>query len=456
MNYIKNNDNNQPNNNSFIKIPSNLINFVNTDTKIIKDSQGNDIYSIEGYLELSPSDVICSCCQHLTQVNNQYEITLKHLPFGGKHTQILINRKQMICPQCGATKMQIIPFKDEKHFITKELRKYAERLLETNNFTNKEVAYITGLNRNVVKEIDKERLIKLYTENGLGKTLIKPENKTKYLCIDEFKLHNGYKYATHIIDYDTGNILWIAEGKKKQVVYDFIEHVGTEWMSNVIAVACDMNSDFEEAFKEKCPHLKIVYDYFHIKKNLNEKVINEIRKDEQKRLIENGDKEAARRLKRSKYILCSSQETLLKKDQEVKENKILSKGSSLFNKQEITRKGNYYDRHNQLIQENEIFLIIELIKVALEGAYATNNEDEMVQLIFDIMELCEANGNPHLIKFKNLLYNHFEGIITHATYKISTGKIEGVNNKIKTLRRQAYGYPDDEYFFLKLFDMSRH
>ncbi|HPF28759.1 MAG TPA: transposase, partial [Lachnospiraceae bacterium] len=40
-------------------------------------------------------------------------------------------------------------------------------------------------------------------------------------------------------------------------------------------------------------------------------------------------------------------------------------------------------------------------------------------------------------------------------YDISAGKIEGINNKIKTLRRQAYGYRDDEYFFLKLFDVSR-
>lgn len=57
--------------------------------------------------------------------------------------------------------------------------------------------------------------------------------------------------------------------------------------------------------------------------------------------------------------------------------------------------------------------------------------------------------------FANLIINHYDGIITHAIIKISSGKIEGINNKIKTLRRQAYGYPDDEYFFLKLFDMSR-
>ena len=44
-------------------------------------------------------------------------------------------------------------------------------------------------------------------------------------------------------------------------------------MKEVKAVACDMNSDFQEAFLEKCPHLKIVFDHFHIIKNFNEKVV---------------------------------------------------------------------------------------------------------------------------------------------------------------------------------------
>ncbi len=57
--------------------------------------------------------------------------------------------------------------------------------------------------------------------------------------------------------------------------------------------------------------------------------------------------------------------------------------------------------------------------------------------------------------FSKILKNHYDGIISHAEYQISTGKIEGVNNKIKTVRRQAYGYPDDEYLFLKIMDVSR-
>lgn len=173
---------------------------------------------------------------------------------------------QFRCPKCGATKQQYISFKAPGHRITDALYEYTRDLLAIGTYTNKQVAEITGLGKNVVKEIDKKRFQEMYTIDG--KELIKPEKTAKYLGIDEFKLHNGYKYATHIIDMETGHILWIANGKKKQVVYDFIAHVGLDWMDHVEAVACDMNSDFEEAFEEMCSHIQPVFDYFHIVKTL--------------------------------------------------------------------------------------------------------------------------------------------------------------------------------------------
>lgn len=97
-----------------------------------------------------------------------------------------------------------------------------------------------------------------------------PERQEKYLAIDELKLHDGYN------------------GKKKAVVYEFMDHAGDEWVSKVKVVACDMNSDFEEAFKERYPKLDIVYDRFHIIKNFNDKVVSEIRKDKQKWLADEG------------------------------------------------------------------------------------------------------------------------------------------------------------------------
>ena len=434
----------------FIKIPNKLTNFINTDT-IETESK----IVIEGILKVNEDDYICPNCGHKMEIHDGRNVSLKHLKIGNKQTLIKFRRVQFYCNECNHSHMQKIPFKIEKHFITTPLYNYIKDLLSTGHYTNVEVSELTGVNRNIVKEIDKERLLKKYTIDGKGKEIIKPEVQAKFLGIDEFKLHNGYKYATHIINLENGHILWIEEGKKKQVVYNFINHVGDEWMKKVIAVACDMNSDFEEAFKDKYPHIIIVFDHFHIIKNYNEKVISEIRKDEQKRLEDEGKKEEAKTLKRSRYILTSKLSTLKKKDEEAKNNKVISKGSELFNKSDIIRCGGKEDKYNKIMKENKLLFKAEIIREKLNYAYTLDDKNEMEQEINEIIVLCEESGNKHLLWFARLLKNHFDGIVSHADYKISSGKIEGINNKIKTLRRQAYGYPDDEYFFLKLFDISR-
>lgn len=437
---------------NFLKIPSCLYGFRNENTSVRTSKSGRQVFCFEGQLDAFEENPTCSCGSKM-HVNNHPGITLRHLPFGSSLSCVTFSRNQYACPKCKATKMQLISFKAPRHMITEELYQYTRDLLASGVYTNKEVERLTGLGKNTVKDIDKERLLESYTTPD-GK-LNKPDKPAKFLGIDEFKLHNGYRYATHIIDMETGHILWIAGGKKKQVVYDFIDHVGLEWMDHVEAVACDMNSDFQEAFEEKCPHIQPVFDYFHIVKNFNDKVVSEVRKDEQRRLYKEGNVEAAKALKKTRYILMSSRKTLQSKDADAREGHQIHKGSSLFKTESIVRKEGYEACYDALLQENQLLFTLDLIKEKLALAYSRKDEAVMAEDIINIMDMCKATDNPHLQWFERLLSNHFEGIIAHATYDISAGKIEGINNKIKTLRRQGYGYPDDEYFFLKLFDMSR-
>ena len=455
MNYIINKKEIQESthNTTYIMIPSNLEGFTNEETVTGITKSGRTLFNLKGNLTIKETDRICPKCGGYMHVNQGHTTTLRHLCFGGNLTCISFNHNQLYCPSCNHTHMQNIPFKANNHRITEELLTYTKDLLATNKYTLKQVAEITGLGKNVVKDIDLQRLKEKYSING--ETLIKPEKTTKILGIDEFKLHNGYKYATHIIDMETGHILWIQEGKKKKVVYDFIDFVGLEWMDNVEAVACDMNSDFQEAFEEKCSHIQPVFDYFHIVKNFNDKVVSEVRKDEERRLKEEGNIEGAKTLKKTKYILTSSKDTLKRKDQEAKDGKIISKGSTLFKTSNVTRKAGYEEKYNELIKENKLLFVMDIVKNKLTYAYSLTDEANMSKEITEIIDICTETKNKHFLWFKRLLESHFEGIIAHATYKISSGKIEGINNKIKTLRRQAYGLPDDEYFFLKLFDASR-
>lgn len=437
----------------FLKIPSTLCGFQNTDTIIGTSVSGREILCFEGSLNASQNDSLCPKCGTKMHINQHYTTTLRHLPFGSTLSCVRFDQIQYLCPCCHNTEMQTVPFKAVGHRITKDLLNYTEDLLSGGHYTMKEVSELTGLGRNTVKEIDKCRLQKLYTVGGTR--LCKPDRYARFLGIDEFKLHNGRRYATHIIDMETGHILWIAKGKKKQVVYDFARHVGQAWMDRVEAVACDMNADFAEAFEEVCPHIQPVFDHFHIIKNFNDKVVSEVRKDEQRRLLAKGDQRAAKALKHTRYILTASRKTLIKRDKQAREQVIVHRGSPLFHTDDVIRTAGQEARYDALLKENQLLFTIDIIKQKLELAYHLTSEIEMSNEIIDIMDICHATGNRHFLWFERLLASHFEGIIAHATYQLSSGKVEGINNKIKTLRRQGYGYPDDEYFFLKLFDLSR-
>ncbi|MCT0002717.1 ISL3 family transposase, partial [Lactobacillus delbrueckii subsp. lactis] len=137
---------------------------------------------------------------------------------------------------------------------------------------------------------------------------------------------------------------------------------GDEWMSKVEAVACDMNSDFEEAFKGRYPKLDIVYDRFHIIKNFNDKVVSEIRKDEQRRLAEEGSPEAAKLLKNSRYILMSKRSTLVQKDEDARKDKLVSTAGEIFNTPEIKAHGGNEVWYDELLEENKLFFTIDLVK----------------------------------------------------------------------------------------------
>lgn len=398
----------------------------------------------------------CPRCHQKLVENGTITNELRHIPFGDIYSALDVDRRRLRCPnpKCRYHFDCPIEFKAPGHFITVQLLAFVQDLL-AEHLPLKSIARLTGLNQNTVKEIDKERLNSLYTVNGEGKVLKNPEKRSQFLAIDEFKLHDGHKYATVIIDLETGHVLHLAHGKKKATVYEFIDRVGLDWMSSVKAVACDMNSDFEEAFKERCPHLKIVYDYFHIKKNFNDKVVAEVRKDEQQRLKDEGREEEAKALKKTKYILTSNPKTLEQRDKEAAEGKTVSKASELFNKPELKSKGGLKARYDKLIKENELFLTIDIVREKLDLAYKETREEEMSRQIQEIIDTCRGTGNKHFEWFAKLLNNHFDGIVSHARFKISTNRLEGFNNAIKTERRTGYGYPDDEYFFLRLIDRSR-
>ena len=159
----------------FLKIPSCLYGFHNESTSVKTAKSGRTVFCFEGSLDASEENLLCSCGSKM-HVNNHPSINLRHLPFGGSLSCVTFTRNQYACPKCGSTKMQFISFKAPGHMITEELYQYTRDLLASGVYTNKEVAELTGLGKNTVKDIDKERLRELYTTNCLLYTSPSPRD----------------------------------------------------------------------------------------------------------------------------------------------------------------------------------------------------------------------------------------------------------------------------------------
>jgi transposase len=325
-----------------------------------------------------------------------------------------------------------VPFRASGQRITLPLLTFVYDLLALGQ-TLKAVFLITGLNRNVVKKIDRARLSGLYTEEGEDGELKlrKPKRQARYLGADEFKLHNCRRHTIVIIDLKMGHVLWLAYSRKKQVVYDLCDFVGEEWMSKVEAIACDMNADFERAFLKRHPRLDVVYDCFHLVKNFNEKVICKVRKDKQARLKDEGDADAARALKHSTYILMSCADTSKRKDQDARAGKVVLRGSALFGKQEATQKGASRQRYKDLIAQNELLAACDIAYEMFCRAYGYRQQKRMCDAMEQIVEVCRGTGDRHFAK-------------VHQACGVAHGRHRGARQAPDHLRQGGRHQPDDQ------------
>lgn len=65
----------------------------------------------------------------------------------------------------------------------------------------------------------------------------------------------------------------------------------------------------------------------------------------------------------------------------------------------------------------------------------------------------KGSGIRQMKKLADTIEQHSDGILAYYDYRISSGKVEGVNNKIKTIKRQAFGFCDDDYFKFRILSM---
>ncbi|CDI28194.1 TPA: ISL3 family transposase [Pseudomonas aeruginosa] len=317
--------------------------------------------------------------------------------------------RRLRCQHCGPARERIdwLPGRSR---ITQSLRKWIEKLVQMLPVSH--VASLLGLHWHTVKTIDMERL---------KRDLNEPDrSQLRRLMMDEFALHKGHRYATVVACADTQQVLWIGEGRSREAIRPFFEWLG-DARNQIEAVAMDMNSAFDLEVKSQCPNAVVVYDRFHVVAKYGREVIDRVRVDQANQLRD--DKIARKVIKSSRWMLLRNADNL-EPEQAVKLDELLAANASLT--------------------------AVYVLKDQLKTLWFAKDETTARSAWQEWTDMALGSGIEALARFARNLGPYREGIVSSARYRLNTSVLEGMNNRIKVIKRMAYGYRDTAYFFLKI------
>jgi transposase len=278
--------------------------------------------------------------------------------------------------------------------------------------TMSDVAQLTLLSWDTVKTITKTHLAKEY-----GKP---PLQGVRYLGIDEIYLGSKKRYYTIVIDLEDGRILWAKPGRGGAALKGFWPRLRRA-KAKIKAVATDMSAAYWSAVLDHLPDAVLVFDKFHVIKLMNERL-----DDLRRQMVREAEGAMKLKIKGARFLLLRNPENL---------------------------KTEQIPQLERALRFNEPLLLGWYLKEELRELWNQPSRQDMEAFMKDWCEKAEQSGIGQMIKMAKTLRLHASGILAYSRYPITSGKLEGINNKIKTLTKRSYGFHDENFFILKLLSL---
>ncbi len=320
-----------------------------------------------------------------------------------------IEYRKIWCRHCAGVRVEQLEFVDTHQRVTHRLAAYAAELCRA-GLSITAVADHLDLDPKTVKAIDKAAL-----EAEFGKTSYAGLRR---LAIDEIAVKKGHNYMTVVLGYDTGRVVWMGEGRQTATLDDFFRQMPPTVRNAIRAVAIDMWEPYIQSVQRWCKNADIVFDLFHVVKAFN-KVIDDIRNEE----FRKSDAAGRATLKGSKYLFLKNWGHL---------------------------------RYEQRVQLDDILVMnarlntVYWLKDLLAHLWSYQRVGWARATLAQWCDVARQDGHPALARFARMLERHEAGILNHCKHPMHTSRLEGVNNRIKVIKRVAYGFHDPEYFALKV------
>jgi len=341
---------------------------------------------------------------------------LRTLPIGKKPVFLAVHRQRLECKSCGAIRYESLNIALPKKHWTIALGRYVIELLRF--CTVKDVAKLLGMSWNTIKEIHFLHLQKKFKNQKLSNL----EN-LEYLGVDEIAVRKGHSYMTIAVNLATGEVVWVCEGRAKSSFEPFIKKLKRR-KTPIKAIAMDMWKPYINTVKEHYSEDIIVFDKYHIVSACN-KMLDRLRTE----LAQEAEKADKNVYKGTRYLLLEGSEKIVGEKSRAKLDELLQLNNSL----------------------SKAYILKEQLRRLWD---CTNQEDAIEKLNQWLLTAGESAVNP-IIKFAKTITRHYFGIVNYFKHRITNAKVEGINNKIKTMKRQAYGFRDNEYFKLRIYFINK-
>lgn len=353
---------------------------------------------------------VCSeCGQPASGIHSWQRRCIRDLPFGPAQVWLYCNYRKVICPRCNRIRVEDLGLFAPCQRVTKRLARTIHELCRV--MTVKDVANHFNLNWKSVKNIDKMFLQEAYGHNNY--------EGLRILAVDEIAVRKGHRYMTVVIDYETGRVVWMGHGRTYDTLSSFFEAMSQEHRNAIEAVAMDMWKPYIKAVTTHVPNAKIVFDLFHVVSLFN-KVIDKVRISE----YQQASKENKDIYMGTKYLLLKNLENICKPEER--------------------------EHLKQLLELNETISTVMILKEELKRTWSYKYRACALASLERWCALARTVQHRDVRKFADLLEKHKDGILNHCLYPIHTSRLEGINNKIKVIKRKAYGFRDEIYFSLKV------
>jgi transposase len=360
----------------------------------------------------------CSCGSTQVVARGRVDRCLRSLPIGSRATFVVFAVPRVACRACGLVRQVEIPFADPRRSYTKAFERYALEL--SRRMTIHDVARHLNVGWDMIKDFQKRDLARRYA---------KPKLKhLRYLAIDEIAVAKGHRYLTVVMDLESGAVVFVGDGKGADALKPFWKRLRPS-KAKIEAVAMDMSVGYWGAVMTHLPKAKVVFDHFHVIKLFNDK-LSDLRRALYREATEVMQKQV---LKGTRWLLLKNPENL---DEKTDEKRRLKEALAL----------------------NEPLAAAYYLKEDLRRFWDQPGKSFATTFLDGWIRRAEASGIKILQQMAKTLAAHRTGLLAYYDVMISSGPMEGTNNKIKTMKRQAYGFRDIEFFKLKILAIheTRH